>query len=230
MRERLSEPISIVAHQLKSPISVIKAYLEVLLSQDIGELNEKQREYLRDSLENVQRIRAIVRDILDVSKIEEKKYDMKPEVVDLEKITETVADYFFSVAKASNCEVLFIKPAEPALANVDPIKIEEVIENFISNAIKYKSPGRGRVEVELKKNGDKVIFSCKDNGIGIPEKDFKKVFSKFYRSGEALESDPSGTGLGLYINKAIIELSRGKIWFEKNRDAGMTFYFSLPAV
>jgi len=230
MKSRLAEPISIVAHQLKSPISVIKIYLEALLMENIGKLNEKQKEYLKDSLENVKRVVAIVNDLLDVSKIEENKYDTKPEIVDLGEITKAVADDFFYMAQASNSEIKFEKSKEPVFVNADPIKIRQVIDNLISNAIKYKSSGRGKVEVEIKKIDNNILFSCRDNGIGIPEGDFDKVFSKFYRSSEALEADPSGTGLGLYINKAIIELSRGKIWFEKNKDAGITFYFSLPSI
>jgi len=228
MKARLAEPISIVAHQLKSPVSVIKLYLESLLTENIGKLNEKQKEYLRDSLENVKRVVAIVNDLLDVSKIEENKYDMKLQIIDLGEIVKSVVDDFFYMAQASNSEIKFEKYKEPAFVNADPIKIRQVIDNLISNAIKYKSSGRGKVEVGIKKIDDSIIFSCSDNGMGIPEGDFDKVFSKFYRSSEALEADPSGTGLGLYINKAIIELSRGKIWFEKNKDAGITFYFSLP--
>ncbi len=112
----------------------------------------------------------------------------------------------------------------------DPNKIRYVIENIISNAIKYNlDHGVIEISVALKQTKKEILFSCKDNGIGIPEDEYKKVFSKFYRSEKALEVDPSGSGLGLYVNKAIIELSGGKIWFAKNKNGkGMTFYFSLP--
>ena len=98
----------------------------------------------------------------------------------------------------------------------------------IGEAVKYKKAGQGIVEITLTKKGKEIIFSCKDNGISISKKDFKKVFTKFYRSEEAMEIDPTGAGLGLYLNQATVEASGGKIWFSKNKDFGMTFYFSLP--
>jgi len=226
---KLSEPVSIVAHQLKTPIAVLRGFMEVLLSQDIGTINEKQEEYLNDALTNVQRISNIVSDILDVSKIEEEKYWLKTEIVDLAKITQEAIDEFLSLARASNSEITFNKPKDPIFVNADPIKIREVIKNLISNAIKYKFAGKGKVEVGIRRETDAILFTCRDDGIGIPEEDFNRAFAKFYRSEDALEIDPSGTGLGLYINQAIIKLSGGKIWFEKNKNKGMTFYFTLPA-
>lgn len=229
-KTKISEPVSIVAHQLKNPISVLNGYLEVLISEEIGKVNKKQREYLADALKNVEEMSKTVKDILDVSKIEEGKYRVEPRPTDLVGITQKIVDDFFSWAKASNCKIVFDKPKEFPLARVDPSKIHHVIRNLISNSITYKSPGPGKIEIGLEKKGNDVLFSCKDNGIGIPPGDFKKVFSKFYRSEEAISLYPAGTGLGLYINKAIIELNQGKIWFKKNKDKGMTFYFTLPVV
>jgi len=227
-KARVSDAVSIVAHQLKNPISVLYGYLEVLLSEEIGKLNKKQKEYLTDALKNVEVISKIVKDLLDVSRIEEGKYEIKPRETDLVKICREVINSLSSWAKASNCEIVFKKPAKLPKVYVDSSKIYYVIENLISNAIMYKSSGPAQVVIELKRKGNKVLFSCKDNGIGIPKKDFKKVFSKFYRSEEAVVLNPSGTGLGLYISKAIIQLNGGEIWFERNKDKGMTFYFTLP--
>ncbi len=226
-KTKISEPVSIVAHQLKNPISVLYGYLDVLISEEIGKINKKQKEYLTDALKNVEIMFRIVKDILDVSRIEEGKYEIKPHPTDLVKITQKIIKDFSSWAEASNCKIIFGKPKKLPLVKVDPLKIHYVIENLISNAITYKSSGPGKIEIGFKKKGNKVLFFCKDNGIGIPRKDFRKVFSKFYRSEEAIRLYPAGTGLGLYINKAIIELNQGKIWFKKNKDKGMTFYFTL---
>jgi signal transduction histidine kinase len=227
-KTKISEPVSIVAHQLKNPISALYGYLEVLLAEEIGKINQKQREYLADALKNVEAMSRIVKDILDVSKIEEGRYQIKPQPTDLVKTTQEVIGDFSLWAKASNCKILFEKPKKFPLTKVDPSKIRYVVENLISNAITYKSPGPGKIEVSLKKKEGRTLFICKDNGVGIPKEDFKKVFSKFYRSEDAISLYPAGTGLGLYISKAIIDLNKGKIWFEKNKDKGMTFYFSLP--
>ena len=228
IRPKISEEISIVAHQLKNPISVLKGYLEVLLSEDLGKLNPKQKEYLSDVLENIRLMKEIVTDLLEVSKIEAGKYELKLEATDLEKITQDVIDNFSIWAQASNCKLIFKKPGNgfPS-AKADPLKIRQVIENLISNAFKYNTGGEGEIEISLRKIGNKIVFSCKDNGIGLIKEDAKKVFTKFYRSDKAIEMDSTGSGLGLYINKAIVELSGGKIWFKLNKKRGVTFYFSL---
>ncbi|MCD6550621.1 HAMP domain-containing histidine kinase [bacterium] len=228
-KAKFSDVISIVAHQLKTPISVLYGYLEVLASEELGKLNKKQKEYLLDARKNVEVISNIVKDLLDVSKIEEGKYKLNPQQVNLVKICEEVIASFASWARASNCEIVFKKPSVDVKAYVDPSKIRYVIENLISNAITYKSLGPARVEIGITKKGNNILFSCKDNGIGISKTDAAKIFSKFYRSEEAVILNPSGTGLGLYISKAIVELSGGKIWFRRNRDKGTTFYFTVPA-
>lgn len=227
-KPKVAEVISIVAHQLKTPLSVIKGYVEVLISQDLGEINKKQKEYLSDALENVGRMSKTVNYLLDVSRIEEGQYELKLEKISLDKVIQKIIKDFSPWLKASNCQIILKKPKKIPKVLVDPLKIRQVIENLISNALKYKNPGEEKIEISLKKKGNKLLFSCKDNGIAIPKEDFKKVFSKFYRSEKAVELDPAGTGLGLYINKAIIELSGGKIWFKKNKDSGLTFFFTLP--
>ena len=228
-KPKISEVISIVAHQLRHPISVIKGYLEALISEDLGKINQKQREYIQDALQNVKRMSGQVNYLLDVSRIEEGNYEITLKIFSLEDIIQPIIKDLALWIEATNCEISFERSKKP-LPRVlaDPGKIRHVVENLITNAIKYKKAGRGSVKVFLEKKGRHILFSCKDNGISVPREDFKKIFTKFYRSEEALEIDPSGFGLGLYLNKAAIELSGGKIWFSENRDFGMTFYFTLP--
>jgi len=226
---KIAEAISIIAHQLKNPIAILKGYLEALISGDRGEINPAQKEYLSDALSNVTRMSKTIDNLIEVSMIEEGKYKLNLKLGALEEIAFEVLADFFHWATASNCKIIFKKPKKLPLVLADPIKIRQVIENFLSNAIKYNlGPGIIELSISLEKKKKEVIFYCKDNGIGIPEEDFKKVFTKFYRSEKAMEIDPSGSGLGLYINKAIVELSGGKIWFFKNKKRGMTFCFSLP--
>lgn len=227
-KKEMFSPAAILGHQLKNPISVINGYLEVLSSEEIGKLNKKQKEYVKDTLENVDAVSKIINDIMDVSRIEGGAYSIHPEAVNIAKITEEIIDDFSLWIKASNLEVVLSNGKDVPLAYVDPVKAHYVIENLLSNAIRYKGSGFGKIEVNIKKKNNKILFTCKDQGIGVPKEDFDDVFSKFYRSEQAVNIYPTGTGLGLYISKAIIELSGGKIWIEKNKGQGMTFSFTLP--
>ena len=229
---KIAEAVSIIAHHLKNPIAIVKGYIEALMAGDCGEVNLAQKEYLNDALTNVKEMAKTINDLIDVSRIEEGDYNLNLKPVSLEEIIFHVLSDFFHWARASNCKLIFKKQKKLPQVWTDPQKIRYVIENIVSNAIKYNlDHGVIELSVGLKQTGKEVLFSCKDNGIGIPEEDYKKVFTKFYRSEKALETDPSGSGLGLYVNKAVVELSGGKIWFTKNKnDKGTTFYFTLPIV
>ena len=226
-KPKLSEATQIIVHQLKTPISAIKGYLEALLDGDQGRVNAGQAEYLKDALENIKRSSRFLDELFDVFKIEENKFDMKFKPVSLPKITKEVLREISCWFKAHNCKVIFEKPKKMSKVMADPQRIRQVVQNLIINAVIYKD-GKGRVELKLEEKGKNVLFSCRDDGIGIPSSDFGKIFSKFYRSEAALSINPSGTGLGLFISKAIIELSGGKIWFESKEGKGTTFYFTLP--
>jgi signal transduction histidine kinase len=228
-KEKISEATSVAAHQLKNPIAVLKNYIEVLIMEEIGKLNRKQKEYLSDIEKILKKMSEIIDYILEVSRIEEGKLKLRKRKFSLEKLVkEAIADYKMW-ASAANTEIIFEKEKNLPKVFSDPLKIRQVIENFLSNAIKYKNPKKkGKIKLSIKRKGKFLLFSCQDNGIGIPKKDFKKVFTKFYRSERSTVLDPKGIGLGLFINKAIIEESGGKIGFRKNKGSGMTFYFTLP--
>lgn len=221
--------ISIVIHRLKNPIAVIRGYLDALISGDCGKINEKQEEYLKDALLNVKTMSKNIDNFIDASRIETGEYNLNIQEVDLNELISSLMKDFKIWAIAANSEINFKKEGDIPLVLTDSFKIKKVIENLISNAIKYNdSKGVVKISLEDDKEKKEVLFSCKDNGIEIPEEDYNKVFTKFYRSEKSTDIDLFGSGLSLYISKAIIELSGGKIWFEKNKDRGMTFYFSLP--
>lgn len=224
---KLAEVISIVSHQLKTPLSAIKGYLEVLISEDFGGINLKQKEYLGGALENTQRMIGLVKNLLDVSRIEEGKMEFRLKPANLERIVKETVREFSSLARAKNCTLSFRTVEKIPLLEIDPIKIKQVISNLISNAIEYNKR-KGRVEVTTKREGKKVLFCCKDTGIGMTEKGKKKIFKKFYRSEKAVALSTGGSGLGLFISKAIIEKSGGKLWFKSKKGEGSTFCFSLP--
>ncbi len=226
-KHKLAETVSIVSHQLKTPLSAIKGYLEVLISEDLGKLNKEQKEYLKTVLENTERMKTLVKDILNVTRIEANKVEINKKPTDLAQLVKETVDNYSLFARAHNCKLSFESPDDLPLVKTDPIKIKEVVSNFISNAIFYNKKS-GEVKVTLSQKKNKVVLCCKDTGIGISQKAKDKIFQKFYRSEEAISVTPKGSGLGLFISKAIIEKSGGKIWFKSEKGKGSTFCFSLP--
>ena len=224
----LSDPISIVAHQMKNPLAILKNYLEILREGRVGEVNPKQKEYLGDSLETVMKMLELVREFLEVSKIEEKCFKIEKEQVDITHIIKDIAKNYSIWARANNSKIIFRSNKNIPPVCTDSVRIRQVIENLISNAIKYKTKKTGIIEIKLERKNNSVLLTCKNNGVSISDNDQSKIFSKFYRSEDAVRIRSSGTGLGLYISRAIVEGSGGKIWFENNEGDGVTFFVSLP--
>lgn len=224
---KISQVVSIISHQLKTPLSAIKGYLEVLISEDVGGLNQKQKEYLKSALKNTQKMVELAADFLDISQIEESGIRLKPELFSLETIVKAAAEEYYFLAKAKNCNLVFEIEEKLPLLYIDILKIKQAVSNMMGNAIAYNVK-KGKVIISAAKKGDEVLFCCKDTGIGILEEEREKIFTKFYRSEEAIILSPTGSGLGLFISKAIIEESGGRIWFESEYGKGSVFCFSLP--
>lgn len=220
--------ISLVSHQLRNPLASTKLSLETLLAEELGSLNEDQREYLKMLREDNQKMIALVKDFLAISQVERGEITLKKEEnVDLGEITREIIHELKPFAAAHNVHLPLLETAPPILVTCDSIKIREVIYNLIDNAIKYNQKER-KIEIEIKRNPDAVIFTCRDTGIGVPEKDREHIFSKFFRAENAGKTDPGGTGIGLYLAEAIVEASGGKIGFESKENEGSTFWFTLP--
>jgi signal transduction histidine kinase len=227
-REQLStEVASVISHQFKTPLAGIRSSLEVVIAGDLGPLTDEQHEYLSFAFENTGQLVLLVKDLLDVSRIDEGKFKVRKEPANLPSIIRSVVSDVSLFAKARNAHLTFNVVGEIPPTVLDAVKIREVVHNIVMNAIHYNIK-KGDIVVTLERKGDTVLFTCADNGIGIPEKDRAKVFSRFHRGGQAIELSPDGSGLGLHIAKAIVEASGGKIWFDSEVDKGTTFYVSLP--
>jgi len=225
-----SEFISIVSHQLKAPLAGMRWSADILLSDKLGDLNDKQEEYLRDVQENTTRIIRLVNDLLDISRIESGRMNMNIQEIGLKEVVEDALKEFNSFAKANNVKLTADIGENINKVKTDPVRIKLVVHNFIDNAIKYADNKKGVVEVCLKNKDENVSCSVTDNGVGISKKEQKRVFDKFFRGGNVVEKQTIGTGLGLFIAKAAIESSKGEIGFSSKEGQGSTFWFMLPSV
>jgi len=222
-----SEFISVVSHQLRSPLSNLGWAIELLMSGRLGKIEEKQTEYFKILKENSARMGELVSDLLTVSRIETTKFPLKKQEFSLEDLIKELISKFEPFAKASNVEIKFLAEENLPKIFTDPSQIRLVIENLLDNAIRYIKERR-QVEIKLKKRDKNLYFEVKDNGVGIPKEDQKYIFQKFFRSENILRYQTQGSGLGLYISKAIVERSGGKIGFKSEEGKGSTFWFTIP--
>lgn len=224
-----TEFVSISAHQLRTPLSAIKWTLRMLLDGDLGKLSKEQLDFLEKTYQSNERMIDLINDLLNVTRIEEGRYIFKPVSIQLEDLCKEIIANFHEEIVRKQILLGFLTPNKnlpPVKVDVDKIKL--VIENLIDNAIKYTKSG-GNVTISLKGDIKEVEFEVKDSGVGIPADQQKRIFSRFFRGANIVRLDTTGTGLGLFIAKNIIDAHRGKIWFESKENKGTTFHFTLPA-
>jgi len=238
-----TEFVSVASHQLRTPLSAVKGYIEALLEGDRGKINDEQKEYLQDAYASNKRMIKLVNDLLDVSRIEAGKVKVEPKNISLISLTKELINELCHFSEAHNCRVFIESDKDLPKVHVDPTRIRQVILNLLTNAIKY-SQGQGKVVInfsvmdadkiiipsELAKglSGKQILVKIIDDGIGIPQDQKNQVFSKFFRADNAIPVSTEGSGLGLYITKAIVDSSGGRIWYDSKEGHGTTFYFTLP--
>ena len=224
-----TEFVSLAAHQLRTPLSAIGWYTEMLLSGDAGELTEMQKKYLDQIYSGNERMVGMVRSFLNVSRIELGTLQMECEETDVEKLLQSVAEEEKQNILAKEINMNFNFEKNIPKITIDPKKIRMVFQNLLSNAVKY-TPVKGDIDISVHKSEDNknLIFKFADTGFGIPENSKEKIFSKLFRAENVVEKATEGTGLGLYIVKNIVDNSGGDIWFESKENVGTTFYISLP--
>lgn len=225
-----TEFVSIASHQLRTPLSIIKWYVEFLCKkEEQAKFDQKEKKYIQTIGDANQRMIRLVNDLLDISRVESGKIVIRPQPLNLvEMISNIIAEYRPLVEK-QGIRINFKSDQAVPLVEADPKRISMAIDNLISNAVKYtQDDQKSQISLELSREGKKVLFTIADNGVGIPERDKKKIFKKFFRADNIMKLQTSGTGLGLFIAKAIIESHQGKIWFVSQEGAGTTFYFNLP--
>jgi len=216
-----TEFVIIASHQLRTPLSAMRWTLNLINDAKATDPAEQQAAYLAIIKESNDRMIRLVNDLLDVSRIEMGRIILSPKQVNLYILIQKIIATYLPLARASNIDITL--EADETLPNVlvDPEKISLVIQNLIDNAVKY-TKGKGTVIISAKADGKYVNVSVKDTGVGIPVSQQRHVFQKFFRSDNAMKHQTVGTGLGLFIAKAIVEESNGKIWFESKENQGTT--------
>jgi len=222
-----SEFISIISHQLKTPLTGISWDVELFNSKYKEGLTKKQLEIL-DNIESSNiAISKMVNDLLDVARIDQNNFFTQKDEIDITEVIQKVVDKNAILSKNNRVKINFLVDDNMPKIIGDKKKTEVVLDNIVSNAVKYNRDG-GEVLIRARKNGQEAVITVKDTGMGINEIDQDMIFNKFFRSENASSQDVSGTGLGLYIAKNIIEKSGGKIWFHSEEGKGTKFYFTLP--
>ncbi|MEO6330749.1 MAG: PAS domain S-box protein [Ginsengibacter sp.] len=217
------EFIAIASHELKTPVTVVKANLQML---EYKMANDANVEFVYKTLAQVNKLSELINSMLDVSKIQFGKLHLYTAVFELDTLLKVIVENMQQTTLGH--EIICKVCDETLLANADSKRIEQVMVNLLTNAIKY-SPNHGDIIVDAIKTDGNIIVSVKDNGIGIPAGDIDNIFSRFYRvSGAA--AGFSGSGIGLYISAEIIKQHGGKIWVESEAGKGSVFYFSIPAI
>lgn len=221
-----SEFVYLASHQLRTPLSTIKWYLELLLSSDAGPINDRQKEYLGEAYNSTHNMVQLVNEILDVSRLELGTLASKHEMVDVTSIVRDCENE--AAALINEKKAVFTKKISKQAGSIysDPRLIRIIFQNLISNAAKY-IPEHGKIRVEVVKEGKALRIVVADNGYGIPLEAQPKIFSKLFRADNVKELVPSGTGLGLYTVKSAVDQLGGNISFESAINKGTTFRISL---
>jgi len=219
--------VSTVSHELRSPLTSVKEAINLMLDKTAGNVNPDQEKFLRISKNNVNRVLYLINELLDISKLEAGRMDMKRELQDICSVAKQVCETLNIDAGKKNIKIRLETPEQGIDMWFDKDQITRVLVNLAGNAIKFTQDG-GMVRIEVGDLGKFVQASVIDNGPGIAKEDLGKVFDKFYTVVKRKSSGIKGTGLGLPIVKEIVELHKGRIWVDSHLGRGARFSFTLP--
>lgn len=243
--EAKSEFVSMVAHELKTPMTSIKGYADLLFKGTVGEISETQQKFLRVIRSNVDRMNALVSNLLDISRIESGRLKLNIQPVSIKAVVDEAVQTLQEGIRAKNLTLTVEVPEDLPPVQADEDRLIQVLTNLLSNAYQYTLPG-GKINVKAAVRSDSSLpdeakplppgepgrqylcLSVSDTGIGISPKDQARIFDRFFRGDDPVVRETPGTGLGLSIAKSIVELHNGRMWFRSEPGQGSTFSFIIP--
>lgn len=226
LERRKDDFVNMASHELKTPLTSMKLYIQMLLRWTASYKNPKLQKTVATMQMQADRLQDLVNDLLDVSRIQTGKLSLTKERCNL---TELVAETVEVLQPTTKTQKLRFEQSKPIYVEVDRFRIYQVITNLITNAIKY-SPANSDISINIANKRNEVVVSVADKGIGISPEQREKVFERLYQVTDNTERAYPGLGMGLYISKEIISRHKGRIWVESELEKGSTFYFSLPKV
>jgi signal transduction histidine kinase len=221
------EFISLASHQLRTPLTSVKGYVSMMLDGDAGPITDQQRRFLTEAFDSSTRMAGIIGDFLNVSRLQTGKFMLERTQINLADIAESEVEHLQNTARMRNLKLEYKKPKNFPTVFADKSKIEQVMMNFMDNALFY-APESKVIEVELTHDGGKAIFKVRDHGIGVPKAEQAELFTKFFRATNARKQRPDGTGVGIFLAKKVITAHHGDVIFESKEGKGSTFGFTLP--
>lgn len=221
--------LSVVSHELRTPLHSIKGFVDIILMGKTGQINDLQRDFLNTVKESTINLQRLINDLLEFSRMEAGRVKLMPQMISMYDIAEKVVEQLAPLAQESRLTLKNEVPEAIPLIEADPMRIEQVLTNLVSNAIKF-TPAGGSIWIRAEDAGDQVHVAVKDTGIGIAEGEQEKIFQRFYQVDSSVTRAYRGAGLGLTICKFIVEYHHGRIWVESKVNEGSTFHFTLPKV
>jgi signal transduction histidine kinase len=216
-----------MSHELRTPMNAIIGFSQILLRPKFGQLTHQQADMVERILNNGKHLLMLVNEVLDFSKLETGRLDLKAEIFDVLKVINLAVSEMRSLADAKNLSLLVHTDLQNSLVFNDPVRVKQILINLLSNAIKFTESGEVYVEVkELPANQITIII--RDTGIGIAPRDFKRIFEAFRQVDQTLTRKYPGTGLGLAIVDSLVRMMGGKIFLESKLGIGSTFKIELP--
>lgn len=222
-----TEFISVVSHELRTPLSIIKEGSMLLFDEVAGAINEQQKNILKRCGDNIERLKRLIEDLLDMSRLEGGRFKLHYSLVNLNYLLKDTSGFFKRQAEDKGVSLVYRLPRKQANLFVDAERVNQVITNLINNAIKFTEDG-GRITIELRIFENKVRVGVIDTGVGITKADLPKVFEKFVQVSKDPAKERKGLGLGLSIAKELVQRHAGEIWVESRPGVGSKFYFTLP--